>query len=168
MSDPQMPAVQPPEKATVIDLKAPPPWAIELASSTKKALAEISTHLDDQDTKLDKVVTDAIESNVRMSRLEDTVKDAVIRVATLEGRAGQTSIKVGAVSNHDLEQEAKLADLIVWRTTVATKDDLAKTTLTQTNQLIDSLKKNPIVSKALTIIGTAIITYLATHFGVHL
>lgn len=100
------------------------------------------------------------------------VKD---RVAIIEGwkndqdaRASRTSKRVQQVSDSDLSQEAKLADLIVWRTTVATKDDLAKTTLAQTNQLIDSLKKNPIVSKALTIIGTAIITYLATHFGVHL
>ena len=93
----------------------------------------------------------------------------------VDSRASRNSARAQQASNHDMEADAKLAAVITWRAgvdeklaQVPTKEDLAKTTLAQTNQLIDSLKKNPYVSKALTILGTAIVTYLATHFGVHL
>lgn len=102
------------------------------------------------------------------------VKD---RVAIIEGwkndqdaRATRNSKRVQQVSESDLSQEAKLADLIVWRTTVATKEDLKNTTLAQTTQLFarfDELKKKPIVRYAIALATGAIVSWAASH-GVHL
>ncbi len=100
------------------------------------------------------------------------------RISELEAARQRASDRARAlastVSSSDLSTEAKLAELEVWRQTVATKDDLSTVTSEQTSALslvVTEAVKSPIVKQigtelarfiiaALTL-GTAYLGYLA-------
>lgn len=161
ISDPTMPAQQaPPESKPTVAMAQVPPWAIELTKSVKDGFRDVQDHFDRQDATLATLTNNDLTASARMAKFE-------VRLDGIEERQNKTSMNVRQTSDHSLEADAKLADIILWRASVATKEDLAKTTAAQTTALLTELRTNPIVHKVLYAIGGAIAAYAAQK-GIHL
>lgn len=98
----------------------PPQWAIEMMTAMKGGFAansdrmdQFSQHLTNQDASLEKVVTAGIDTNVRLDRVETQTKRNELRIETLEGRAGSTSMRIKTESDLNLDQQSKLADQVI-------------------------------------------------------
>jgi predicted nucleic acid-binding Zn-ribbon protein len=155
-----------PEEKPTVELPAVPKWAVELTTSVKSGFLTVNARLDSQDTKLDKVVTEGIEANVRLDRIEVRMKDAERGIEDLESRIGRTSERVRGVSESDLEQDAQLAQERAAREELAAKvDAIAKTNETQLAILsrLDNVAKNPLVKTLAAMLLTALVTWLASH-----
>lgn len=165
------------------------PKTIELPAMTDRALLEdlarstarIEAKADNLESKVDNV-------ELNMSLLKDDGRDTKSRLIRLEGwkesiedRVTRNSTRAREPSTHDLDTKAALAAEITARESLAkdvvgVKADLAavKTeTVLQTAMLATLTDKaskffaNPIVRSIATIIGTAILTWLAAHQGQH-
>ena len=112
-SDPNQPAVQPPEKATVLDLKAPPPWAIELTKKVSDGFRATEDHFDKQDETLARLANESVSAASRLGRVESTIADYGSRIVVIEGRQDKTSMSVRGVSQSDDGQNMQIASLSV-------------------------------------------------------
>ncbi len=139
------------------ELPAADPIAI-LTKMLGDGLKNIDSRLDSQDGKLDKVVTEGIEANVRLTRIEVRVDGAEQRVGELEGRIGRTSMRIQESSKVDLEQASALAQEKIAREELAVKVD----TLLAIGERLDRLTKNPIAKAIATIIALALVSYAAS------
>jgi superfamily II RNA helicase len=154
-----------PEQPKTLQLPTVPDWAIELTRSVKAGFIAAEERFDKQDAallsqgaKLDKVVTEGIETNVRMTRFE-------VRLEDLEGRAGKTSLAVRGASMVDMEQAAQLVQERAAREALAKEvDDLKKSQATQLAILerLDKLAEKPAVKVILFALGTIATGYLAS------
>ncbi len=136
----------PPPQPKTVELPAIPPWAAELTVLVRTVSA-----------KLDGVI-------VRVDAHDESF-------AALDTRSRAVSDRVRQASDHDLEREAKLAEVIAWRRGVeeklaktATKSDLATATTAQTTVLIEGFKaaaKNPMVQKIGYAAGALVLQALA-------
>ncbi len=101
-----------PRQPTTTQLEAVPPWAVKLTEKVVVGLSTIEARLDSQDTKLDKAITEGIEANVRLDRVETRLGKAEGRLDIFEERVGRTSVGVRGLSQVDMEHEAKLANAL--------------------------------------------------------
>ena len=109
--------------------------------------------------RLDRVVTESIRTNTRLTRIEE-------RVDEVETRIGRNSNRVREVSAHDLSQEADISRGIVAHQELSAKvDALAVTQDTQLAILgrLDKVASNPLVKTLGAMLITAAITWLAMH-----
>lgn len=100
--------------------------ATDVKASREEAaenFTKVEGRLTSQDTKLDKVITEGIEANVRLDRVEVRLTGAEARVDILEGRAVNTSLRVKGASDVGLEASAQLAQERASREALATKVD---------------------------------------------
>lgn len=161
MSDDKMP-VQPP----TVQLAAVTDRALleDLARVVKAGFSTNGERLDSQDTKLDKIVTEGIEANVRLDRVETRLTQAEGRVDLLEGRAGKTSMRVGTASQVDLDHAAQLAQERFAREALASKlaaVEVKTDAQTLLLQQIVKLTEKPLVKLIATAIGTAFLGWMA-------
>jgi polyribonucleotide nucleotidyltransferase len=151
-----------PEAKPTVSLPAVPPWAAELTVSVKRLSGNI----------------DNVISAVDLLRERVNAHDT--RFNEQDERAKSLRVRVQSTSDADLEQQAKIADVIIWRKSVTEQladrptkaefqAELKTTTTAQTKELVDELKKNPTVQKILTGLASAVTTagglityYLAT------
>lgn len=108
-----------------------------------------------------------------VSLVKDQVRVVEGRVGVLEEARSRTSSRVREVSEHDLEQEAKIADVIVWRKSVdehlSAQDDKLETIHTVAteikNAITHPLGKQALKSLAVLLIAaaTAAAGYTAGH-----
>lgn len=171
---PEDPRVEPPEPP-------PQPKTTELPALSDRALLEgLVRDMRDVKGSVASVVDDGRTTNLRLASIEGRVAILEAAPAIPSGPPpGITSMRVrevieGHPSQMDLEEQAKLAGVIVWQKGVddalakaATKEDLKATTAAQTQALIDELKKNPVVQKVIYAVGGAVLAYLASK-GIHI
>lgn len=155
---------RPPEKPTV-ELAKPPDWAIALSEKVATGFARQDDRLNNIERSVDIAVQDGKENNKRVTLLE-------VRFDELERRAATTSMRVKEPSSHDLEAKKALADEVDARKALADKVDAldAKTDaqtamLTKLTDGASKLAANPIIRSIATMLGTAILTWLAAHGG---
>jgi hypothetical protein len=137
-----------------------------LLAEMRRGFATVEGRLDSQDTKLDKVVTEGIEANVRLDRVEVRLGKVESRVEELESRTGRNSSRVREASENDMAHDAQLAQERAARESLAAKvDSLTKTQDTQLSILVrlDRVASNPLVKTLGAMLLTAVITYLASH-----
>lgn len=160
-----------PKQPTTKELPAVPEWAAELTRSVKTGFGEVHKRLDDQDTKLDKVVTEGIESNTRLTRIEVRVDGVERHVGDLEARVGRASHRVREQSQTDVEQSAQLAQERAAREALAADSAAVKhdvTELKQSQELqlailtrLDKIAANPNLKIILAVLATAATAWLA-------
>ena len=81
-----------------------------------------------------------------------------------EARTGRASFRIREVSQTDLEQSSQLAKEIEAREALATQvEELVKTNAVQLGILsrLDKVTQNPLVKVVLTMLATAVLTWLA-------
>lgn len=162
--DDTQPSEMPPQPKTR-EIPAPRPEEILLAE-VRSGFRSVNQRLDTQDATMEKLVTEGIESNVRLTRIEVRVEGAELRVAELESRIGRTSSRVKEVSQQDMAQDAQLAQERAAREALAAKvDAIAKTNETQLAILarLDKVASNPTVKLILFAIGVAVTGWLMSH-----
>jgi hypothetical protein len=154
-----------PAQPTTTQLEAVPPWAVKLTEKVVGGFSAMEARLDSQDTKLDKAITEGIEANVRLDRVETRLGKAEGRLDIFEERVGRTSVGVRGLSQVDMEHEAKLANALTdlaeekakreaLEKNSATKEDIAKAleeaTTAQTKAIlgaVDAFAQKPGVKK---------------------
>lgn len=157
MSD-EIPPPMPPQPKTV-EIAKPSTTEIQLAELlrvVKAGFADVDTRFEKMDANVELVTHDL-----------GIVKD---RVTLLEDKARQNSLRAQSASQVDMAHESQLADEIVARKALAEKvDALTSSQATQTAILtrLDKIASNPLVKTVAASLGTAVLTYLATHYGVH-
>lgn len=119
MSDEKPPMA---EQPATVQLPAVPPWAIELTTSVKSGFAAVNGRLDTMETNQEIQGDTVRDLAKRMTSQEE-------RVNAFDARASLNSIKVRSVSESDVAQEAKIADVMVWREKVETRFDTVDTKL---------------------------------------
>ena len=135
---PGLQAVKPPEKHTAQIERAPIIEGLlrSLQTTMQDGFASVEAEQQRQGSELVHLKAE-VHSIANEHRL---VRD---RVLSLEQRSALASERVKGVSENDLAQEAKLADVIIWRKTVEDKvvaiesktDSLVKSQATQTEML---------------------------------
>lgn len=110
---------QPPEGSTTATVTTVSPEMVAIAHLSEV----IGARLDSQDTKLDKIVTGGIDTNVRLERVEVRLTGAEARVDILEGRAVNTSLRVQGASQGAIEGAAQLAQERAAREALTAKVD---------------------------------------------
>jgi len=132
-----------PESKKTTQLPAVPEWAIELTKSLKAGFVAAEERFDKQDatllsqgTKLDKVITEGIEANTRMTRFE-------VRLEDLEGAKTKYSGGIKTLSQSDAGQNMQISSL-------ALKVDALDAKTTETHAMlgtITGLLDKPLVKK---------------------
>ena len=111
-------------------------------------------------------MTESIEANTRLTRIEVRVEGVEKDVGDLEARVGKASMAVRGQSSAGMEQAAALAEEKVAREALAKEvADLKGTNALQLAILtrLDGVAKNPLVKTIAAMLATAFVTWLATH-----
>lgn len=167
---------QPPEKPTT-QLPAVPAWAIELTRTVKEGFARSEANDALIAVEVKRAQSDIRGLATKVSHLEEW-RGAV--EGTVMPRLDTHSIKVQRISDHDMEQESKIADMLVFQSHVDNRftsqdkrlEVIEKKTDAQTVILTDirdgakALFKNPKFLALIAAAYTALMYWLGKHGGV--
>jgi hypothetical protein len=166
MTTPIDPRAEPPEQPKTAQLPAADRTAIQLSELKALIVAGQSAINERVDDGFRGVKADMDLLGGQFESLERDVRGLQSWRVRTEDRQAVASMRAKAPSSFDMEQDAKLAEVIIWRNGVdeklsatATKDDLAKATDAQTTAIVGAISKAA-ASPLLKMIGTAILGIL--------
>jgi uncharacterized protein YigA (DUF484 family) len=118
----------------------------------------VDSRLDGLETNLDIQGSSMKGLADRMGRMED-------RVGKIEERANRNSDRVKGELQHNLDQDAALTTLLERVHELKTATDAQTAILTKLETGASKVLANPLVRSLLVMIGTALMTWLASHGG---
>ncbi len=162
---------------------------LKLQRGMEAGFEHVGERLDRQDTVLGRVVSEGVEVNTRLTRIEVRVEHAEKGVEDLEARIGRNSARVQQTSQEGMESQAQLAQERAAREAVEAKvdalttktdglakghEDIIAKTDAQTKILVDTATavSKFVATPTVKIIGGVLLgivsTWLAKHYGIEL
>jgi hypothetical protein len=148
----------PPEKPTV-QLPKVPDWAVELILSVKSGFRGVDERLDTLETNLDIQGNTVRDVAKRMTALEE-------RVVGIESRQHATSIRARQSTDNDLKHDAAIGVIISDVNELKASQAVQLAILEKWQASASKIAANPIVRSIATMVGAAVLTWLASHGGV--
>ena len=142
----------------MIDDEKPPAWAVALKDEIAQGFASVDSRLDGLETNLDIQGSSMKGLADRMGRVED-------RLGKVEDRATRNSDRVKGESQHSVEQDAALTKVLLEVDGLKSATAAQTAILTRLETGASKVLANPLVRSLLVMIGTALMTWLASHGG---